>query len=160
RQGRASMILRRLAGAGGLPLLVLTLGFAVALPWLLYPPVATDILCWALFAVALDLLIGYAGLLSFGHAAFWGSSAYATGLPAIQRGLPLRVAVLGGAMLAAVLALPIGFLAVRRTGIYFAMVTLAFAQLVYFTANQWKDVTGGENGLQAIPRTLPGLDLD
>ncbi|MGW1762189.1 branched-chain amino acid ABC transporter permease [Streptomyces mirabilis] len=154
------MILKRLAGAGGLPLLVLVLGFALALPWLLYPPVATDILCWALFAVALDLLIGYAGLLSFGHAAFWGSSAYATGLIAIHTGLPFPVAVLGGAVLAAVLALPIGFLAVRRTGIYFAMVTLAFAQLVYFTANQWEDVTGGENGLQAIPRKLPGLDLD
>lgn len=145
---------------GRLLLLVAGLGLALALPWLLYPPVATDILCWGLFAVALDLLIGYAGLLSFGHAAFWGASAYATGLIAIHSGLPFPVAVLGGALASALLALPIGWLSVRRTGIYFAMVTLAFAQLVYFTANQWRSVTGGENGLQGIPRTLPGLDLD
>jgi branched-chain amino acid transport system permease protein len=132
---------------------------AFGLPWVLYPPVATDILCWGLFAVAFDLLLGYAGLLSFGHAAFWGTSAYTTGLIAIHSGLPFYVAVLGGAVAAAVLAVPIGALAVRRSGIYFAMVTLAFAQLVYFTANQWDDVTGGENGLQGIPRDLPGADL-
>ncbi|GGN64018.1 branched-chain amino acid ABC transporter permease [Streptomyces albiflavescens] len=132
---------------------------ALGLPWSLYPPVATDILCWGLFAVAFDLLLGHAGLLSFGHAAFWGSSAYVTGLIALHSGLPFYVAVLGGAGAAALLALPIGFLAVRRSGIYFAMVTLAFAQMVYFIANQWGDVTGGENGLQGIPRDLPGFDL-
>ncbi len=140
---------------------LLTAGLLVAfgLPWSLYPPVATDILCWGLFAVAFDLLLGHAGLLSFGHAAFWGSSAYVTGLIAIHSGLPFYVAVLGGAAAAALLALPIGFFAVRRSGIYFAMVTLAFAQMVYFIANQWGDVTGGENGLQGIPRDLPGIDL-
>jgi branched-chain amino acid transport system permease protein len=132
---------------------------AFGLPWSLYPPVATDILCWGLFAVAFDLLLGHGGLLSFGHAAFWGSSAYVTGLIALHSGLPFYVAVLGGAGAAALLALPIGFLAVRRSGIYFAMVTLAFAQMVYFIANQWGDVTGGENGLQGIPRDLPGFDL-
>jgi len=132
---------------------------AFALPWLLYPPVATDILCWGLFAVAFDLLLGQAGLLSFGHAAFWGTSAYTTGLIAIHSGLPFYVAVLGGALAAAVLAGPIGYLAVRRSGIYFAMITLAFAQMVFFIANQWGDVTGGENGLQGIPRDLPGVDL-
>lgn len=132
---------------------------ALALPWTLYPPVAADILCWGLFAVAFDLLLGHAGLLSFGHAAFWGTSAYVTGLIAIHSGLPFPVAVLGGAVAAAVLAAPIGWLAVRRSGIYFAMVTLAFAQLVYFVANQWGDVTGGENGLQGIPRELAGIDL-
>ncbi|MGI5193589.1 branched-chain amino acid ABC transporter permease [Streptomyces sp. CA-288835] len=132
---------------------------AFGLPWVLYPPVAADILCWGLFAVAFDLLLGHAGLLSFGHAAFWGTSAYATGLIAIHSGLPFYAAVLGGAVAAALLALPIGFLAVRRSGIYFAMVTLAFAQMVYFIANQWGDVTGGENGLQGIPRDLPGVDL-
>lgn len=88
------------------------------------------------------------------------ASAYGTGLIALHTGLPFPLAVLGGALLAALLALPIGWLSVRRTGIYFAMVTLAFAQLVYFTANQWKDVTGGENGLQGIPRELFGLDLN
>jgi branched-chain amino acid transport system permease protein len=133
--------------------------FAFVLPWTLYPPVATDILCWGLFAVAFDLLLGHAGLLSFGHAAFWGSSAYATGLIAIHSGLPFYVAVLAGALVASLLALPIGYLAVRRSGIYFAMVTLAFAQMVYFIANQWGSVTGGENGLQGIPRSLPGIDL-
>lgn len=129
------------------------------LPWVLYPPVATDILCWALFAVAFDLLLGHAGLLSFGHAAFWGTSAYTTGLIALHSGLPFYAAVVCGAVAATLLALPIGYVAVRTSGIYFAMVTLAFAQMVYFIANQWSDVTGGENGLQNIPRTLPGIDL-
>jgi len=141
------------------PLLAAGLLLALALPWLIYPPVAMDIACWALFAAALDLLLGYTGLLSFGHAAFWGSSAYAAGLIAIHSGLPFPVAVLGGAVLAAVLAVPIGYLCVRNSGIYFAMVTLAFAQMVYFVANQWRAVTGGENGLQGIPRELFGLDL-
>jgi branched-chain amino acid transport system permease protein len=140
-------------------LLAAGLALAAALPWVLYPPVATDILCWGLFAVAFDLLLGHAGLLSFGHAAFWGGSAYVTGLIALHSGLPFYVAVLGGGAAAALLALPIGYLAVRRSGIYFAMITLAFAQMVYFVANQWSAVTGGENGLQGIPRNLPGADL-
>ncbi|GAB3857451.1 branched-chain amino acid ABC transporter permease [Dactylosporangium cerinum] len=116
-------------------------------------------LCWALFAVAIDLLLGYGGLLSFGHAAFWGTSAYTAGLIAAHLGVPFPVAVLGGALAAAALAAPIGYLAVKRSGIYFAMVTLAFAQLVYFVANGWSSVTGGENGLQSVPRELFGLDL-
>jgi branched-chain amino acid transport system permease protein len=132
---------------------------AVALPWLVYPPVAADIAVWALFAIALDLLIGFTGLLSFGHAAYWGVAAYATGLVAIHGGVPFPVAVLGGAAAAGLLAVPIGYLSVKRTGIYFAMVTLAFAQMVYFLANQWRAVTGGENGLQGVPRELFGLDL-
>ena len=152
RLSASSPRVRRLAAVGGLLL-------ALALPWFLYPPVAMDIMCWALFAMALDLLLGYTGLLSFGHAAFWGSSAYATGLVALHVGAPFPVAVLLGAMFAMLLALPIGALSVRRTGIYFAMVTLAFAQMIYFIANRWRDVTGGENGLQGIPRELFGLDL-
>jgi len=157
------MIISRLVS--GKPLAVrlglLAVGLVVAfgLPWWIYPPVALDIAAWALFAVALDLLLGYTGLLSFGHAAFWGSSAYATGIIAIETGMPFYVAVLGGAVVAAVIALPIAMLSVRRTGIYFAMVTLAFAQLIYFIANQWRSVTGGENGLQGIPREAFGLDL-
>ncbi|MDU0314144.1 branched-chain amino acid ABC transporter permease [Phycicoccus sp. M110.8] len=138
---------------------VLALGLVVtlALPWFIYPPVAMDIAAWALFAISVDLLLGYTGLLSFGHAAFWGTSAYTTGLIATNLGLPFPVAVLGGAVVAMVLAVPIGYLSVRRTGIYFAMVTLAFAQMIYFIANQWRDVTGGENGLQGIPKNLGGL---
>lgn len=132
---------------------------AFGLPWYIYPPVALDITAWALFAVALDLLLGYTGLLSFGHAAFWGSSAYGTGIIAIETGLPFYVAVLGGAVVAALIAMPIAMLSVRRTGIYFAMVTLAFAQLIFYIANQWRSVTGGENGLQRIPRNFFGLDL-
>jgi len=135
-------------------LLVGALGFAVYLPFGLYPAVAVDILCWALFAVAVDLLLGYVGLLSFGHAAFWGTSAYATGLVAIHWGLPFPVSVLCGAMVAAALAVPVGYLAVKRTGIYFAMVTLAFAQMIYVIANKWSSVTGGENGLQSVPRAI------
>lgn len=157
------MIISRLfAGRSTLSrLALLAVGLVVAfgLPWWIYPPVALDIAAWALFAVALDLLLGYTGLLSFGHAAFWGSSAYATGVIAVETGLPFYVAVLGGAVLAAVIAVPIALLSVRRTGIYFAMVTLAFAQLVYFVANQWRSVTGGENGLQGIPREAFGMDL-
>ncbi|MFG1819505.1 branched-chain amino acid ABC transporter permease [Kribbella sp. NPDC049174] len=131
----------------------------LALPWVIYPPVAMDIVAWALFAVALDLLLGFTGLLSFGHAAFWGSAAYIAGTIAIKTGVPFPVAILGAAVGAMVLAVPIALLAVRRTGIYFAMVTLAFAQMVYYVANQWRGVTGGENGLQGIPKNLFGLDL-
>jgi branched-chain amino acid transport system permease protein len=157
------VIISRLA-AGRSPfvrLVLLVVGLVVAfgLPWWIYPPVALDIAAWALFAVALDLLLGYTGLLSFGHAAFWGTSAYTTGVIAIKTGFPFYLAVLGGAVAAAVIAVPIALLSVRRTGIYFAMVTLAFAQLVYFVANRWRSVTGGENGLQGIPREAFGMDL-
>ncbi len=135
-------------------LLAVGLAVAVALPWLVYPPVALDIAAWALLAVALDLLVGYTGLLSFGHAAFWGTAGYAAGLLALHTPVPFPVAVLFGALVAGVIAVPVGYLAVKRTGIYFAMVTLAFAQLVYFVGNQWRGLTGGENGLQGIPRAI------
>lgn len=129
------------------------------LPLVVYPVLALDILLWGLFAVALDLLLGYGGLLSFGHAAFWGSAGYAAGYFAKLWGLPFPLAVLIGMIIAILLALPVGYLSIRRSGIYFAMVTLAFAQMVFYVVNQWRDVTGGENGLQGIPRLLPGLDL-
>ncbi|SDK93679.1 amino acid/amide ABC transporter membrane protein 2, HAAT family [Nocardioides sp. YR527] len=141
-------------------LVLLGIGLVVALglPWFVYPPVAMDIAAWALFAVALDLLLGYCGLLSFGHAAFWGGSAYATGLIAIHLGVPFPVAVLGGALFAMLLAVPIGYLSVKRSGIYFAMVTLAFAQMLFFIANQASSLTGGENGLQGVPRSFFGIE--
>jgi branched-chain amino acid transport system permease protein len=139
-------------------MLLAGLGVAVLLPYYIYPPVAMDILCWGLFAISIDLLLGFTGLLSFGHAAFWGGSAYATGIIAIKSGLPFPVAVLGGAVFAMVIAVPIGYLSVRRTGIYFAMVTLAFAQVLYFLANQWRDLTGGENGLQGVPKNFFGIE--
>nr|WP_260174096.1 branched-chain amino acid ABC transporter permease [Nocardioides albus] len=139
-------------------MLAVGLTVALALPWFVYPPVAMDIAAWALFAVALDLLLGYCGLLSFGHAAFWGGSAYATGLIAIHFGVPFPVAILGGALFAMLLALPIGYLSVKRSGIYFAMVTLAFAQMLFFIANQASSLTGGENGLQGVPRSFFGIE--
>lgn len=150
--------------AGGRPwqrwaLLAVGLVAALALPWVIYPPVAMDIAAIALFAVALDILLGFTGLLSFGHAAFWGGSAYVTGLVAIHYGVPFPLAVLAGAIFAMLLAVPIGLLSVRRSGIYFAMVTLAFAQMVYFVAYQWQDLTGGENGLQAVPKNFFGVEL-
>ncbi len=140
-------------------LLAVGLAAALALPWFVYPPVAMDIAAMALFAIALDILLGFTGLLSFGHAAFWGGSAYATGLVAIHLGVPFPLAVLAGAVFAMLLAVPIGYLSVRRSGIYFAMVTLAFAQMVYFIAYQWNTVTGGENGLQAVPKSFFGVEL-
>jgi len=140
-------------------LLAAGLAVALSLPWFVYPPVAMDIAAWALFAVALDILLGFTGLLSFGHAAFWGGSAYATGLVAIHYGVPFPLAVLAGAVFAMILAVPIGYLSVRRSGIYFAMVTLAFAQMIYFVAYQWSDLTGGENGLQSVPKSFFGIEL-
>lgn len=132
---------------------------ALLLPRVLYPVLALDIILWGLFAVSVDLLLGFGGLLSFGHAAFWGSSAYAAGIAAKRIGVAFPVAVLIGTAVAIVLALPIGYLSIRRQGIYFAMVTLAFAQMIYYIVNQWRGLTGGENGLQSIPRTFPGADL-
>jgi branched-chain amino acid transport system permease protein len=152
-------MIRLLARVPSPLLLVAGLAVALALPWFTYPPVALDIMAWALFAAALDLLVGYTGLLSFGHAAFWGTAAYTAGLVSIHSGVPFPIAVLAGAVAAAALAVPIGYLSVRRSGIYFAMVTLAFAQMVYFVANQWRGLTGGENGLQGVPRELFGADL-
>src|SRR5260370_15671151 len=123
----------------------------LVLPGLVYPVLALDILLWGLFAVAVDLLLGFGGLLSFGHAAFWGSAAYAAGLAAKRLNVAFPLAVLIGTIVAIVLAIPIGYLSIRRQGIYFAMVTLAFVQMIYYVVNQWRDVTGAENGLKSIP---------
>lgn len=133
---------------------LLFLGLAavlVALPYLVYPVFAMKVLCFALFAVAFNLLIGYSGLLSFGHAAFFGGSAYVTAHAAKVWGLTPELAILAGTLSSAFLGLLIGALAIRRQGIYFAMVTLAFAQMVYFFALQ-APFTGGEDGIQAVPR--------
>ena len=132
---------------------------ALILPLVIYPVLALDIIAWGLFAVALDLLLGFGGLLSFGHAMFWGTAGYTAGVVAKNAGAPFPVAVLAGVLAAVILAVPIGYLSIRRKGIYFAMVTLAFAQMVYYVANEWRSVTGGENGLQQIPRTFPGLNV-
>ena len=105
----------------------------LAAPFLVYPVFAMDVLCLALFASAFNLLLGYAGLLSFGHAAFLGSAAYVTGYAARSWGLPTELAILAGVATATVLGAIFGALAIRRSGIYFAMITLGFAQLVYLS---------------------------
>ncbi|MGV8833983.1 MAG: branched-chain amino acid ABC transporter permease [Devosia sp.] len=126
-------------------------------PFVLYPVFVMKVLCFALFASALNLLLGFGGLLSFGHAAFFGSASYVAAHAAKVWGLNPEIAILLGVCAAALLGLGIGALAIKRQGIYFAMVTLAFAQMVYFIAVQ-APFTGGEDGIQAVPRgSLFGL---
>ena len=151
-----SVLQNYLRGGGRviIPLILL-----LALPWVLYPPLALDIVAWALFAIALDLCFGVTGLISFGHALFWGTAAYATGNIAIAFGWPFPIAVLVAAVVVAILAIPVGWLSIRRVGFYLAMVTLALAQVGYFVATQWTSFTGGENGLQGIPRDFFGFNL-
>lgn len=147
------------ARRGRLALAALALAVALVLPRLLYPVLALDILVWGLFAMSVDLLLGFGGLLSFGQAAYWGVAGYAAGLVARDAGMPFPLAALAGVAAAAALAVPLGYLSLRRKGIYFAMVTLAFAQMLFYVANEARPLTGGENGLQGIPRTLGGLGL-
>ena len=120
-------------------------------PFLLYPIFVMKVLCFALFACAFNLLLGYGGLLSFGHAAFFGMASYVCAHAAKVWGLTPELAILSGTIVAALLGLVIGALSIRRQGIYFAMVTLAFAQMVYFFSLQ-APFTGGEDGIQAVPR--------
>jgi branched-chain amino acid transport system permease protein len=130
-------------------LLLLALGLVA--PFVVYPIFLMKALCFALFACAFNLLLGYVGLLSFGHAAFFGWAAYVCGHTAKAWGWPPELAILAGTAAATVLGLGFGWLAIRRTGIYFAMITLALAQMTYFFALQ-APFTGGEDGIQAIPR--------
>jgi branched-chain amino acid transport system permease protein len=123
----------------------------VLVPFFIYPIFLMNVLCFAIFACAFNLLIGYAGLLSFGHAAFLGTAGYITGYTAKMWGVPPELAILAGTSAAACLGLLFGLLAIRRQGIYFAMITLALAQMVYFFYLQ-APFTGGEDGIQAIPR--------
>jgi branched-chain amino acid transport system permease protein len=117
----------------------------------IYPVFMMKLLCLAIFACAFNLLLGFSGMLSFGHAAFFGASAYATGWLATQHHWGTAAAIAGGVLIAALLGLLVGLLAIRRHGIYFAMVTLALAQLVYFVCLE-APFTGGENGLQGVAR--------
>lgn len=130
---------------------LLLVGLVVA-PWAgVYPVFVMKVLCFALFAAAFNLLIGYTGLLSFGHAMFLASAGYATGYTISTFGLTPELGVLAGTACATLLGLIAGIFAIRRQGIYFAMVTLALAQLVYFVFLQ-APFTGGEDGLQGVPR--------
>ena len=130
---------------------VVLLGVLLALPFMVYPVFAMKVLCFALFACAFNLLLGFGGLLSFGHAAYFGMASYVCAHAAKVWGLTPELAILAGTATAALLGLVIGSLAIRRQGIYFAMVTLAFAQMVYFFALQ-AEFTGGEDGIQSVPR--------
>ncbi len=125
-----------------------------------YPVFVMKVMCFALFACAFNLLIGYTGLLSFGHAAFLGVAAYATGHALKVWGVPTEVGLLIGTLAGAALGFVMGALAIRRSGIYFSMITLALAQMLYFFFLQ-APFTYGEDGLQSVPRgTLLGfIDL-
>ena len=133
----------------------------LVLPYVVYPVFAINLVCFALAAVSFDLLLGFTGLLSFGQAMFWGGAGYVATI-LIKGGTgSFVVAVLGAVAYALVLALAVGFVAVRRSGIYFAMITLAIAEIQYFLAFQLADLTGGENGIQIVSRgTLFGLSLE
>jgi branched-chain amino acid transport system permease protein len=136
------------AGIGYGALVVLALG----LPLLgAYPVFVMQVLCFALFAGAFNLLLGYTGLLSFGHAAFFGAAAYASGHALLVWGWPTLAGLAFGVACAAALGLLMGALAIRRSGIYFSMITLALAQLLYFVCLQ-APLTHGEDGLQGVPR--------
>lgn len=138
--------------------------FLVVFPWLMpYEALAINILIYGLYAVGFNLLFGYLGLLSFGHAAFFGAGAYACGIVIARFGGPWFLAIPVGVLVAAAIAVVMGFLAIRTRGIYFAMVTLALSQCVYYLFYQATDWTGGENGLRGVNlRTvdLPGISLN
>jgi branched-chain amino acid transport system permease protein len=134
-----------------------TIGFAVMVaalviaPFMTYPLFLMQAMCFALFACAFNLLIGYVGLLSFGHALYFGWASYLSAYSAKAWGFSPELAILTGTATAAVCGLIAGSLAIRRQGIYFAMITLALAQMMFFFALQAK-FTGGEDGIQAVPR--------
>jgi branched-chain amino acid transport system permease protein len=120
-------------------------------PLFIYPVFLMKALCFALFACAFNLLLGYTGLLSFGHAAFFGTAGYVTGYAVKVMGLSPGLGILAGTLAAVVLGFIFGNLVIRRQGIYFAMITLALAQLMYFLFLE-ASFTGGEDGIQGIPR--------
>jgi branched-chain amino acid transport system permease protein len=130
----------------------IVIGFGLAAPFVgLYPVLLMKLLCFALFACAFNLLIGFVGLLSFGHAMFFGSAAYAAGHAMKVWGFTPELGLIFGVAVSALLGVLVGALAIRRQGIYFAMITMALAQMFYFFALQ-APFTGGEDGLQGIPR--------
>jgi branched-chain amino acid transport system permease protein len=140
---------------------ICALALLIAAPYLVpYHALATHMLIVAIFAIGFDILFGYTGMLSFGHAAFFGLGAYGTGLSLIHLTSSTPLALVLGILLAVVVAVPIGFFSIQRHGIYFAMITLAFAQLIYFIVFQWRSLTGGDDGLHGVPRNQLGpIDL-
>jgi branched-chain amino acid transport system permease protein len=134
-----------------MPIFAGLIALLIAAPLMVYPVFLMKVLCFALFALAFNLLIGYVGLLSFGHAMFFGFAAYISAYVVKAWGWPTEAGILAGTAIAACLGLVAGLIAIRRQGIYFAMVTLALAQMVFFFCVQAK-FTGGEDGIQAVPR--------
>lgn len=132
-------------------LILAGLAILIAAPMFVYPIFLMKLLCFALFACAFNLLIGYTGLLSFGHAAFFGGAAYFTAYSVKEWGVTPEIGLVIGMAGAALLGLVIGFFAIRRQGIYFAMITLALSQMFYFFCLQ-APFTRGEDGLQGVPR--------
>jgi branched-chain amino acid transport system permease protein len=130
---------------------VIMLALIVLAPAMLYPIFLMKVMCFGLFAAAFNLLIGYVGLLSLGHAAYFGMGSYVAAYAAKHWGLTLELSVFAGGAVATVLGLVFGWLAIRRQGIYFAMITLALAQMVYFFSVE-VPFTGGEDGIQQVPR--------
>jgi branched-chain amino acid transport system permease protein len=152
-----------LHGGRGRRVALIALLAGIILPFVpgVYTVFATNLTCYALFAVAFDLLLGFTGLLSFGHAMFWGGAAYVTAIAVVNGHFSPMLGVAAGTVYAGLAALVVGALSIRSAGIYFAMITLALAQLQYFVVFQWHDLTGGENGLQFSSRgTLAGLSLE
>jgi branched-chain amino acid transport system permease protein len=141
-------------------LYAIALLLALGAPFYLYPVFLMKVLCFSLFACAFNLLIGFTGLLSFGHAAFFGGAGYIAGYALKGLGLPTELGLILGTAFAALVGLVMGGLAIRRQGIYFTMITLALAQMLFFVFLQAK-FTGGEDGLQGVPRghLLGMLDL-
>jgi branched-chain amino acid transport system permease protein len=129
----------------------IALAVALAAPFFVYPVFLMKVLCFALFACAFNLLIGFTGLLSFGHAVFFGGAGYVAGHALKSMGVPFELGLLLGTAFAALIGLLMGALAIRRQGIYFTMITLALAQMLYFVCLQ-APFTGGEDGLQGVPR--------
>lgn len=134
-----------------LVLSVIVLGLLLAAPFFVYPIFLMKVLCFALFACAFNVLLGYTGLLSFGHATFFGGAAYFTAHAVKEWGVPPELGILIGVAGAALLGLVMGILAIRRQGIYFAMITLALSQMFFFFCLQ-ADFTKGEDGIQSVPR--------
>ena len=134
-----------------LVLYLVLLALLLVAPFVVYPVLVMKILCFALFACAFNLLLGFTGLLSFGHAAFLGAGGYIAGYSMLRWGITPELGLLAGTLAAALLGAVFGALAIRRQGIYFAMITLALAQMVYFFCLQ-APFTGGEDGLQGVPR--------
>jgi branched-chain amino acid transport system permease protein len=130
---------------------VLMVALIILAPAVLYPVFLMKVLCFALFACAFNLLIGYVGLLSFGHAAYFGMGCYVAAWAAKTWGLSAELSILAAGLTGAALGMLFGWLAIRRAGIYFAMITLALAQMVYFFCLQ-APFTGGEDGIQQVPR--------